>query len=630
MNFSNYRLVYRVLMILFFCYVENTSYAQSVLSQTISVQVEKQRLDNVLEIISNKGNFYFSYKSNIIRQDSLITLSLNNKTVKQVLDMLFNERLEYIESGNYIILRYKPLKLAVVNTQQQSEDKWYTITGRVLDDNTGTAISNASVYERERLLSTLTNDDGYFKIKLKAKYKTAVLSVSKEAYLDTTVVLRPKFNQSVTITIVPLESDNQLVTVSPNDYFLPDSILVEVKNAAGTEKYVYRKSDSLKVEKTAMGRFLLSSKQKIQNLNIKHFFTTRPFQLSLLPGISTHGSLNSQVTNKYSINLVGGYSGGVSLIELGGVFNIVRKDVKYVQAAGSFNLVGGSVKGVQAAGNVNYVTGKVNGVQLAGVYNHIMDSLNGIQAAGTANFVLKKVVGAQLAGVINVAIDTVSGLQAAGVLNIAGKKVMGAQIAGVMNVAANDVKGFQVAGILNYARKVKGIQLGLINIADTVDGASIGFLSIVAKGYHKLALSSNEITPLNVSVKTGTHKFYNIFTAGLRWQKDSKIYSVGYGIGNETSLSRKLAINTELSSNYLYLGSWDYSNNLSKLQLSLNVKFNKWLSVYAGPSFSVYNTDQPTSIKGYDFEIANNRVGNIKFNASTKGWFGFNAGLHLF
>lgn len=610
----NYSWVYRFFVGLIMCGCTNFCFGQSVLSKNITVEVEKQRLDNVLEIISNKGNFYFSYKSNIIKQDSLVTLNLNNKTIKQILDMLFNDRLEYIESGNYVILRYRPIRITTVNTQQETEDKWYTVTGRVLDDNTGTAISNASVYERERLLSTLTNDEGYFKIKLKAKYKTAGLSVSKDNYIDTTIVVRPKYNQQLTITIVPLETDNQLVTVSPNDYFLPDSILVEVRKPSGTETYVYRKSDSLKVEKTGFGKFLLSSKQKIQNLNIKNFFTTRPFQVSLVPGLSTHGRLNAQVTNKYSINVVGGYSGGVSVLELGGVFNFVKKDVKYVQAAGAFNMVGGNVKGVQAAGTFNYVNGNVTGLQLAGTYNHIRDSLLGVQLSGTTNFVLKNVKGVQLAGTVNVAVGNVKG----------------AQVAGVINIASKEMNGLQVAGVLNIARKVKGIQLGLINIADTVDGASIGFLSIVKNGYHKIGISTNEVLPLNVSIKSGTHRFYNIFTGGLRWTNNSKNYSFGYGIGNETALNKKLSLNTELSTNYLYLGSWDNNNSLNRLQLNLNVKLNKKISFYAGPSFNVYYSDQLLPIKGYQFDIAESGIGKIKFNKNTNGWFGFNAGLHLF
>ena len=44
-------------------------------------------------------------------------------------------------------------------------------------------------------------------------------------------------------------------------------------------------SDSIKVQQTGVGRFLLSGKQKVQSLNLKNFFTTRPFQISACSGI---------------------------------------------------------------------------------------------------------------------------------------------------------------------------------------------------------------------------------------------------------------------------------------------------------------------------------------------------------
>ena len=69
--------------------------AQGPLSRTVSLDVSRQRLDNVLEILSNKGNFYFSYQGNIIRSDSAVTLSMNNKTVRQVLETLLPGNYEF-------------------------------------------------------------------------------------------------------------------------------------------------------------------------------------------------------------------------------------------------------------------------------------------------------------------------------------------------------------------------------------------------------------------------------------------------------------------------------------------------------------------------------------------------------
>jgi hypothetical protein len=386
--------------------------AQSILNKTIpSLEVNRQRLDNVLEIISNKGNFYFSYNSNIINKDSLVSLSANDRTVKQILDGLFQDHYEFKESGNYIIIRRAPIKLKIVTSKAITEDKIFVVSGYVLDEQTGEQIHNASIYEKKLLVSALTNEEGYFKMRLKSKSKTAALSVSKEFYEDTTVVIEPRYNQQVTITIVPIETSVGMITISPEDYFVPDSLKVRVMKDSSITEYTYVKVDSSKVEKTSLARFLLSSKQKIQTINLKKFFTERPFQLSLTPGLSTQGKLSPQVINNFSLNVLGGYNGGINGMEIGGLFNIDKKNVRYFQAGGLFNIVGGYMKGMQvgginntvldtvagfqAAGVNNTVKGKFSGMQVGGVYNHVGDSVKGFQVAGVGNFAKNKVSGAR-------------------------------------------------------------------------------------------------------------------------------------------------------------------------------------------------------------------------------------------
>ncbi len=96
--------------IIFFTGISTNINAQNNLAKNIaSLQVNRQRLADVLEILSNKGNFNFSYNSSIVKKDSLITLTVYNKSVKEILDFLFKPNYEYLESGNYIIIRRVPI-----------------------------------------------------------------------------------------------------------------------------------------------------------------------------------------------------------------------------------------------------------------------------------------------------------------------------------------------------------------------------------------------------------------------------------------------------------------------------------------------------------------------------------------
>lgn len=254
---------------------------QNLLSKNISLEVNRQRLDNVLEILSNKGDFYFSYNSNIIKKDSLVTFNARNKTVKEILSLLFNTAYEFRESGNYIIIRRAPIRMTIVTNKAVTEERIYAVSGHVYDEQSGTAINEASVYEKRQLVSALTDPEGFFKLKLKSsKASTATLTISKEFYEDTSIVIQPRLSQELTITMMPVDREQDRVIISPEDYLLTDSVQ-EVKPIDTINTIVKR--DSIKVERTGMGRFLLSAKQKVQSLNLKNSLPPVPSSSLLFP-----------------------------------------------------------------------------------------------------------------------------------------------------------------------------------------------------------------------------------------------------------------------------------------------------------------------------------------------------------
>lgn len=609
-------LVTSLVLSLVFSLINLNASGQTILNRSISIDVVRQPLDDVLEILSNKGNFYFSYNSSIIKKDSLITLSADNKTIKQVLDMLFKSGFEYKESGNYIILRRAPLKLTLITNRAVSEDKIYTVSGYVLDDQTGEKVSYASIYEKQRLASAMTNEQGYFKLKLKSKYKTASLTVSKEYYEDTTVIIEPKYNQQITITIMPMDITEQTVVISPKNYEAPDSIMLNLQqNDSVRWLYTYKKTDSVKVERTRFGQWLISSKQKFQSINLNKFFTARPYQVSFVPGLSTNGKLNSQVINNFSFNVLGGYSGGVNGMEIGGLFNINKKTVQYLQIAGILNTTGGGMNGLQIAGINNTVVDSVDGLQIAGINNHVGGSHTGMQIGGIYNHVG----------------GSMTGIQLAGIGNFTRRKTKGIQIAGIGNFSKTEVTGVQLAGVLNYTKRLKGLQIGLINISDVSDGYSIGLINIVLKGYHKLAVFSNETMNLNVAFKTGTRNLYSILLAGMNaGASDEKIYSYGYGLGREMPFGRVIGINTEITSQYLHLGSWDHLNLLSKLNLHFYINLAKGVSIFGGPSLNGFYSNQTAAVSGYKFDIPYSSQHTFKMFDKVNGWIGWNAGISFF
>ena len=119
---------------------------------------------------------------------------------------------------------------------------------------------------------------------------------------------------------------------------------------------------------------------------------------------------------------------------------------------------------------------------------------------------------------------------------------------------------------------------------------------------------------------------------GLHASDSNRVYSFGYGLGSELNLNKgkTLSLNPELSCQYLYLGSWDYTNLLNRIQLNLNLKIGKYVSFFAGPSYSVYVSDQQTGIKGYRFPVPPSGYKVHSFGGNVTGRYGWTAGINFY
>jgi len=561
--------------------------AQSMLDTPISVQADKKPLGKILEIMEQKGNFRFAYYSKLVAKDSLVSIHADQSTVKEVLDQLLKNKYEYKESKGFIILRYAPLELALVLEKNSVVGDYQVVNGYITDVKTNKRIENASVYERNALQSTLTDKDGFFELKLKNIPQTIELTVVKENYKTITTI------------------------------FLSE-IKIQMGARKSNEDYV--DGDFSAVERTGIGRFFISSRQKIQSLNLGGLISEVPVQASLIPSLSTRGMMNSQINSSFSLNLLGGYTGGVRGVEMAGLYNINRMNVHALQMAGLFNTVGGSVKGVQLAGIYNNVFGDLNGLQMSGIHNSVKGSQIGLQISGIYNHVQLDAKGIQIAAIYN---------------NVNGSQ-NGLQISGIYNAGHQQVRGMQIAG-LNYAKELDGLQIGLINITGSPSGYSFGLLNFKKDGYQKFSVTRNEISDINLAIKTGDNKLYTILMAGKSERTDEeKLTSFGFGLGKNILLGNRLTYNPEISIQYLYLGNWDRYNFVYKFDSPLTFRVFKGVALSAGPSFNLYSSERrdknsPEINNSTFVQNRTKRYNLIKDNGNgITGWVGWSFGLTLF
>lgn len=554
----------------------------AILDRKVSVNFTNEKVSVVLNRIGQQAGFSFSYNSSIIPEDQVVTVSLRDKTVQEVLNEMFKGSMTYKEKGNHLILSRVEIR------QPRSSSTSMIVSGYVENAFTKEKVTDASVYEKQTISSVLTDEFGFFRLKLEKKAETALsVSISKKDFRDTTIVIEETGNQYFHISLVPV--------ARPEAPPGPPVAQVQEPIDSTTSLVLSQVPDEPQIDEPVREEVLTlpyGSSPNVQNISDTLY---RELQISVLPFVGTNGRMSGNVVNDFSINIFGGYSMGTRQVELAGFFNIDRGDVGWMQVAGFANMVGGSVHGFQGAGFFNVAGGQTKGLQVAGFTNVNIGDMDGVQIAGLGNVNLSAADGVQVAGLFNHSNGNADGVQVAGIANIHIRDFDGPQIAGITNINHGTIRGSQISGIYNYGHKVYGTQVGFINYADSLTGVPIGFLSIVSKGYHKLELSADEMFYANVAFRTGVRKFYNIILAGVR--PDFPIYpegawTFGYGIGTAPKLTKWLFLNIDATGQQVNNGAWAESLSLlSRLQVGFDFQVARKFSIYAGATLNGYFTD---------------------------------------
>jgi hypothetical protein len=574
-----------------------------ILERKISITAKEEKIPSVLTRIGQAGGFSFSYNSAIISQDKSVSLTITDKPVREVLNEIFQGTMNYKEKSNYLIITKAtppPAKNNIVVI---------VLNGYVEDVETGEKITQASVYEKNSLTSTVTDEFGYFKLKLENKTDSVSISINKKSYRDTLVSITASDNQYLKISLLPVR-DTLVITAQTE----PVDTTVNV-----TTPFTLPYEDE----------------PNVQNI---HDTLYRLVQVSFLPFIGTNERLSGNVINDYSINFLGGYSLGTRQIELGFFFNMDRGDVSWLQIAGFGNLVGGNVYGIQAAGFANVNGGETKAVQLAGFANTNLGESRGVQVAGFANTNLKGMNGVQVAGFGNVTVGNSTGAQIAGFGNVQVGDYRGSQIAGLTNIATEKISGSQISALFNHGKRVQGTQIGLINYADTLGGVPIGLLSIVKTGYHKIELSADEIFYANLGFRTGVRKFHTMIMAGFKPEQslapaDTSVWTFGYGLGTARKLTRWLYLDLDLSSQHVNRGSFTNALSLlNKAYVGLDFQVAKKFSIATGITLNGYMTrttysDYPELFTDYKPKIIYDE--NLNHDINLKMWWGARVALRF-
>ena len=544
------------------------------LEQEVTIRQGNYSYQELFKQLSLQTGVVFSYTSFDDKQRT--TVKFYQQPLRIVLNTLFNDGgCTYKMKGKYIIITCKSAQKPKPDNSTAGNSN-VIVNGYVYNAEDSTQVAKSSVYLRQNKQSALTDEYGYFNMSFPKTADVLSISVAKEDFEDTTVVILSKQRNTIVVYLQPKSSPVTVIT--------EDSMKVTIK--IDSVKTIPEPVETA-IPPNPFWKHFHDNRSNLRNIT-DTLFTEVSF--SFVPPLSTNHLLSVNTVNKYALNALIGYSKGIDVFELGGLVNVDYGNVKYLQIGGLANLVSGSSTGVQIGGLFNTVQQHVNAVQIAGLVNLDAARVNGVQVAGIANLVKDSVKAIQVGGIANLNQSYTEGIQVAGIFNRS-KNMKGIQVAGIANMS-DTIYGSQVSGLVNVARTVYGSQLGFINVASSTTGVPVGFLSIVKTGYHKLEVASDENLIGTLSFRTGVDAFHNIFIGGVQVTDHPSLWTFGYGVGSAINLGKKWYLDFDITSQHLYLSNSDFTYNLfAKGFLGVEYRFGNNFSIAAGPTINWYNTE---------------------------------------
>lgn len=291
------------------------------------------------------------------------------------------------------------------------------------------------------------------------------------------------------------------------------------------------------------------------------------------------------------------------------------------------------MSGIQVTGGGNVGLESMEGLMISGLFNAAKGDASGLFITGGGNIASDDMEGLMISSLFNVSSEYSSGLMITGGLNYS-RYQEGLMISAGANIT-QEMNGLQFGGILNYATNAAGVQIGLINIAKEIDGASVGMLSLYGNGRKNIDLRYSDAGFADFGITTGTHRVYNMAIFGYNTSLDRNVYRIGLGVGLEKNIndsfkkieSDQLFVNQEFTVLHHFEEEWSRKTNLIfSYKYMLGYRFASGASLYGGPSYNIQVT-RVNSASDYTWYSI--------WDPTWKGrqyrfWVGFTVGVRLF
>ena len=207
-NYSSLKTTMRFSIALFLIF--NLTMANSFSQDKVTLKIENANIIEILDEIEALTDYKFIYQLSVFNFDKITTISVKNEPIKMVLDMIFQNQLEYEVIDKKVLLRAKEKILTEENIiLEEIEIQNRIITGNV-NDSDGNPLPGASVLEVGTENGSSTDFDGNFSIELENEnaqlqfsfigFKSQTLTVGSSDVMNLTLLTDASSLDEIVVT----------------------------------------------------------------------------------------------------------------------------------------------------------------------------------------------------------------------------------------------------------------------------------------------------------------------------------------------------------------------------------------------------------------------------------------------
>jgi len=176
LKYSFFRIIFFIFLL---CAFDGFGQANP-LDSVFSISAQNKSIYSVLQELSNKAGIYFTYNSEILYEDSTVTLQVEDERLYSILAKLFPDSVYVFQLvDKHIIITEKEKE----NIELKVEiEPFVTLSGIILDKVSRKPLQFASVSVFNKEIGTISNTDGSFVLKVPWEYRNDSIAFSYVGY----------------------------------------------------------------------------------------------------------------------------------------------------------------------------------------------------------------------------------------------------------------------------------------------------------------------------------------------------------------------------------------------------------------------------------------------------------------